>query len=184
MNKKPVKSRRTPTAPALFDKSGASARKIDTKFKQKRHNFYGRQLVLQGYERHALEHLVKVMGVKPEDIVVECENDFAKTLNIRYKYRGEMHVYVPDAYVKSQRTVIECKSLHTLGIKSKIARGWAMNCAKAKAAKAKGYSIILLLMQDDGSRIPMPRGWYDMTKAEVIEALRPYLSKHEEFALL
>lgn len=178
------KAKRAPVAAALLDVKTVGTRVKDTKYKQHRYNFYGRNLTLQGYERHALEHLVKVMGVKPEDIVVECENDFAKTLNIRYKYRGEMHTYVPDAYVKSQRTVIECKSLHTLGIQSKITRGWAMNCAKAKAAKAKGYSIILLLMQDDGSRIPMPKGWYDMTKAQVIEALRPHLNKHEEFALL
>ncbi len=156
---------------ALLDASGTYRSKKDTKFKQHKHIFYGRELTLQGYEAMALRHLVEVMGVKPKDIVTECENDFAKTLGIRYKYNGEWRTYLPDAYVISKRTIIECKSVHTLGLLGNKKRGWSMTCAKARAAREKGYDVILLLMRDDGSRIKMPKGWYDMKKAQVVEAL-------------
>lgn len=173
---------RTQAAPILAVKAVKAPSK-DTKFRTYRYNFHGRELTLQGYEKYALEYLVSEMGVKPKDIICECENDFTKTLNIRYKYGGEMRTYIPDAYVVSKRTIIEVKSVHTLGLESKKKRGWSMTCAKAKATRAKGYNIILLLMQDDGSRIPMPKGWYNMKKDEVVEALRPYLRAKDANAL-
>lgn len=148
----------------------------DTKFRTYKHEFYGRTLTLQGYEKFALAFLVDRMGIDPKDIVCECENDFGTTLGIRYKYGGKWRTYHPDAYVKSKRTVIEVKSIHTLGLLSNKKRGWSMTCAKARATKAKGYNIILMLMQDDGSRIQMPKGWYDMKKSEVVEALSATLS--------
>ncbi len=148
-------------------------RRKDTKFRTYNHVFYGRELKLQGYEAHALTYLVDTLGVNPSDIVCECENDFAATLNIRYKYAGKQRTYIPDAYIKSKRVVIEVKSVHTLGLLSNKKRGWSMNCAKAKAVKARGLNIILLLMQDDGSRIPLPKGWYNMKKAEVLSHIDP-----------
>ncbi len=169
--------------PLLVGAKPVRAAAKDTKYRTYPYVFHGRNLTLQGYEKYALEYLVKEMKIKPADIICECENDFSKTLNIRYKYGGEMHTYIPDAYIVSKRTVIEVKSVHTLGLESNKKRGWSMNRAKAKATKAKGYSIILLLMQDDGSRIPMPKGWYDMKKDEVIEALKPYLRPNDASAL-
>lgn len=166
---------------ALFAGSKLTrARAKDTKFRQYTYKFHGRTLTLQGYERHALEYLVNHLKVDPKDIVCECENDFKKTLNIRYKYRGEFHYYIPDAFIISKRTVIEVKSIHTLGLQSNKKRGWSMTCAKARATKEKGYNIILLLMQDDGSRIPMPRGWYSMKKQDVVKALSPYLNQRAD----
>lgn len=152
-----------------------AAPRKDTKFRQFKYNFHGRELTLQGYEHHALEYLTRELKIKPADIICECENDFEKTLNIRYKHDGKWRHYLPDAYIRSKRTVIEVKSVHTLGLESQKKRGWTMTCAKARATKEKGYGIILLLMQDDGSRIPMPQGWYTMKKADVIKALEPYL---------
>jgi len=143
----------------------------DTKFRQYRYNFHGRALTLQGYEKQALEYLTKTLKIDPKDIVCECENDFKATLNIRYKYRGEWRHYIPDMYIVSRRTVIEVKSIHTLGLLGNKKRGWSMTCAKAKATREKGYGIILLLMQDDGTRIQMPKGWYDMSKADVVDQL-------------
>lgn len=167
--------RRTQAAPILAGIKPVKVPHKDTKFRTYQYQFHGRNLTLQGYEKHALEHLVEVMGIKPKDIICECENDFTKTLNIRYKYGGEMRTYIPDAFVVSKRTVIEVKSVHTLGLESKKKRGWSMTCAKARATREKGYNIILLLMQNDGTRIPMPKGWYDMKKDEVIAALKPWL---------
>lgn len=169
-------ARRTQSA-TLFSDVKMRRPKKDTKFRTYRHTFYGRELTLQGYERMALDYLVDVMKVDPADIVCECENDFGKTLNIRYKYGGEWRTYHPDAYIKSKRTVIEVKSAHTLGLLGNKKRGWSMTCAKAKAVKEKGMNIILLLMQDDGTRIPMPKGWYNMKKADVVKALAHHLPK-------
>jgi len=167
----------------LLDGTAAYKAKKDTKFKQRKHIFYGRELTLQGYEALALKHLVEVMGVKPKDIVTECENDFTKTLGIRYKYNGEWRTYIPDAYVISKRTIIECKSIHTLGLRSNKKRGWSMTCAKARATREKGYDIILLLMRDDGTRIKMPKGWYNMKKAQVLEALADELDNSKSVKL-
>lgn len=164
---------------ALFNTSSvaSSPRKMDTKFRTYQHEFYGRVLTLQGYEKFALAYLVDKMGISPKDIVCECENDFGTTLGIRYKYAGKWRTYHPDAYVKSKRTVIEVKSIHTLGLRSNKKRGWSMTCAKARATRERGYNMILMLMQNDGSRIPMPKGWYDMKKADVVKAIAQHIPK-------
>lgn len=156
----------------------------DTKYKTHRFNFHGRQLTLQGYERMALLYLTEKMGISPDDIVCECENDFGKTLNIRYKYKGEMRTYLPDMYVKSKRTVVEVKSPYTLGLLGNTRRGWSMTCAKAVAVKAKGYNIILMLMLDNGTRVQMPKGWYEMKKKDVVALLAPHIGSSISTSIL
>ena len=168
---------------ALLPTAGRNTLKKDTKFRQYSYNFFGRTLTLQGYEKFALEYMVSVLRIEPKDIITEGENDFQKTLNIRYKHGGVMRHYIPDFFVVSKRVVVEVKSIHTLGLLGNKKRGWTMTCAKARATREKGYNIILLLMRDDGTRIPMPKGWYSMKKQEVVDALGDELRARSSDAL-
>lgn len=156
---------------AMFSSTTNTGRRRDTKFRTYKHVFFGRELTLQGYEKQALNYLVHELKIAPSDILCECETDFKAVLNLRYKYAGEWRHYIPDIYIKSKRTVVEVKSVHTLGLLHKKKRGWSMTCAKARAVKEHGYSIILLLLDDSGRRIKMPKGWYDMKKEQVVKAL-------------
>lgn len=140
-------------------------KKRSEKYKEYPYSFYGRELVVQGYERQALEYLV-ASGIKPEHLKCECE--FGKLLNIRYTYGKKVRTYFPDIYDVNTRTVYEVKSKSTMGLLNNKKRGWSMNKAKAKACLAKGYKFELLLMTFSGKRIELPSDWYMMTKDECI----------------
>lgn len=140
----------------------------NTTYKQYSYIFHGRKLVVQGYERQALEYLVSI-GHKPEDLRSECE--FGDGLRIRYKYRGEVRKYLPDIYHLPSRTVYEVKSMETMGLNNEKRRGWSMNRAKAKACLAKGFKFDVLLMTRNGKRIPLPDKWYNMTKQECLDKM-------------
>lgn len=140
-------------------------RKKFDKYKEYTYHFHGRDLVVQGYERQALEYLVE-SGVSPGDLRCECE--FGSLLNIRYLYGGKMRTYFPDIFDIRSKTVYEVKSRSTMGLLNNKKRGWSMNKAKAKACLRKGYKFEVLLMTSEGLRIPLPEGWYDMKKEECV----------------
>lgn len=143
--------------------------KKNTKFRQYKHMFHGRELTLQGYEKQALSYLVDKCGIEPDDIRCECE--FGDSLQIRYKYRGRVRTYLPDIYVVSKKTVVEVKSVHTLGLLHNKKRGFSMTQAKAQACHERGFKFVLLLLDQKGNRIKLPKNWPLMTKTEVVAIL-------------
>lgn len=149
----------------LFGTQAVKKTRKSKTFKTYKYTFYGRELVVQGYERQALEYLVE-KGYKPEDILTESE--FGNGLNIRYKYGKKMRTYMPDIYIRGANIVVEVKSIATMGLLNNKKRGWSMNRAKAKACLAKRYRFMLLLMRSNGERIPLPVEWYNMSKPECL----------------
>lgn len=133
----------------------------------------GRKLKVQGYERQALDYLV-AKGFDPADIRTEFE--FGDMLRIRYKYKGKTRQYLPDIYIVSERIIVEVKSTHTLGLFHNKKRGWGMTCAKAIACHKRGYRFVLLLLDQHGNRLRMPKNWAYMKKEEcrrAVEELNP-----------
>lgn len=153
-------------------KKGKRKRKFK-KYRQYEYDFYGRKLVLQGYEAQALEYLVEVGGFDPADIKTECE--FGDALNIRYKYGKKWRSYMPDIFIRNHNIIVEVKSKSTMGLLNNKKRGWSMNQAKAKACHARGFKFCVLLMTDSGKRIPLPKNWPLMKKAECLRIMREEL---------
>lgn len=150
-----------------------------SKYTQYKTNLGGRDIKVQGYEPQALKYLTEKLGISPDDI--RCEEEFGDALNIRYKYGGKMRTYYPDIYVVSKRLIVEVKSSHTLGLYHKKKRGWSMTCAKAIACRKKGYKFMLLLMDQRGNRIRLPKNWPYMKKEECL-ALVEEMNPREELA--
>jgi len=139
------------------------------KYKQYHYQFYGRQLLVQGYERQGLDYLVEA-GFKPEDILTEGE--FGDALKIRYKYRKRMRTYMPDIFIRGENIIVEVKSVVTMGLKGRKKRGWSMNQAKARACHDRGFKFCILLMTGSGKRIPLPKNWAFMKKEECLRRMR------------
>lgn len=142
------------------------------KYKTYHVDFYGRSLEVQGYEPQALKWLV-ARGYDPDDIRCECE--FGDTLKLRYKYRGRERIYMPDIFIRKANIIVEVKSLTTMGLKGRKKRGWSMNQAKAIACHKRGFKFCLLLLNAGGQRIPLPKNWAYMKKAECIRIMREEL---------
>src|SRR5690606_1171841 len=83
------------------------------KYRQYEYDFYGRKLLLQGYEAQALEYLV-AQGFDPADIKCECE--FGDGLRIRYKYASRVRTYMPDIFIARHNIIVEVKSKATMGL--------------------------------------------------------------------
>lgn len=146
-----------------------SKRRKFKKFHQYEYTFYGRKLILQGYEAQALEYLVAA-GFSPEDI--KTEHEFGNALNLRYKYAGKWRTYFPDIFIRNHNIIVEVKSKATMGLLNNKRRGWSMNQAKAKACHERGFRFCILLMTDSGKRIPLPKNWAYMKKDECLRIMR------------
>jgi hypothetical protein len=139
------------------------------KYKQYHYQFYGRQLLVQGYERQGLDYLVAA-GFKPDDILTETE--FGDGLRIRYTYRKRVRTYMPDIFIRNENIIVEVKSVVTMGLKGRKKRGWSMNQAKAIACHKRGFKFCVLLMTGSGKRIPLPKNWAYMKKDECLRQMR------------
>lgn len=148
------------------------------KYKQYDFDFYGRSLLVQGYERQALRYLADTGLFKPSDILTEEE--FGDGLQIRYKYGKRTRKYFPDIFIRSHNIIVEVKSLSTLGLIHNKKRGWSMTCHKAIACHKKGYKFCLLLMTEKGERIFLPKKWARMKKAEVKDYVNVQLKNIKE----
>lgn len=144
-------------------------KKVFKKYKQYHYEFYGRQLLVQGYERQGLDYLVAA-GFNPADILTEGE--FGDGLKIRYKYTGKIRTYMPDIFIRGEGIIVEVKSVVTMGLKGRKKRGWSMNQAKAKACHDRGFKFCILLMTGSGKRIPLPKNWAFMKKDECLRIMR------------
>lgn len=123
---------------------------------------------LQGFEPAALQYMIG-RGANPKNIVSEVRDGKP---TIKYRFEGKVRTFIPDFYHVTKNNVIEVKSVWTLGLSGKQDGGpFKKNAAKAKAAIAAGYNFTLLLMDKKGNRRSLPRGWYNMTKAQVRRAV-------------
>lgn len=147
-------------------------KKVFKKYKQYPYQFYGRQLLVQGYERQGLDYLV-AQGFDPADVLTE--NEFGNILNLRYKYGGKWRTYMPDIFIRKHNIICEVKSVVTMGLKGRKKRGWSMNQAKAIACHKRGFKFCILLMTGSGKRIPLPKNWAYMKKDECIRIMRDEL---------
>lgn len=118
---------------------------------------------LQGYEPQALA-LMLSYGANPKNIISKVSE--GKPV-IKYEFEGGLKTYIPDFYHVSKNRVIEVKSIWTLGLVGKSGGPFKKNKAKAKATIKAGYNFTLILIRKNGERVPLPRNWYDMTKAQV-----------------
>jgi hypothetical protein len=126
--------------------------------------------MVQGYEPQALDYLLG-LGYLPSEIHCEVEN---KVPIVAYRYRKRNRKYIPDIYLPRDHTIIEVKSMDTLGLLRKRRRGWGMTCAKAIACHKAGYKFALLLMTRKGQRIPLPKNWAKQSK----EAVRRWVEEN------
>lgn len=119
---------------------------------------------VRGYEPQAIEFIVKNKLAKAEDVQV------SGIPYVKYRYAGGWHRYHPDMLIASQNRIVEVKSVGTLGIKSNGtwfkgngAQLFAKTKAKRKGCIEQGFKFVLMLMNEDGTRINLPRNWYDLT---------------------
>lgn len=119
---------------------------------------------VRGYEPQAIELIVKSKLAKARDLQVTA------IPYVKYRFKGGWHRYHPDILIKRQNRVVEVKSVATLGIKHNgtFFKGNAQSLfAKTKAKRlgciAEGFKFSLLLMNEDGTRIALPRDWHKLT---------------------
>jgi hypothetical protein len=115
--------------------------------------------------------MTKTLGVKPTDVLVDLEDDVPSVKVGRRKHR-------PDFYVKSQNRLVEVKSVHTLGLSNAhyFKEGFARTVRNRQAAIDAGYRYSLLVFAHDGTRIPIPKQWYRMSKANLLSHLQRTVS--------
>lgn len=100
----------------------------------------GKIISVHGYERFAIPHLIS-QGVQENDLicgVFKCDP-------IQYVYKGSIHHYIPDIYIKSLNMIVEVKS------KYHFFRELERNGAKAKATVEAGYNFRLLVFGGNGN---------------------------------
>jgi hypothetical protein len=119
---------------------------------------------VRGYEPQAIEFIVKNKLAKAGELQV------SGIPYVKYKYSGKLRRYHPDMFIASQNRIVEVKSVGTLGIKNNgtwfkgnAAQLFAKTKAKRKGCIEQGFKFSLMLMTEDGTRIRLPRNWYDMT---------------------
>ena len=128
---------------------------------------------LQGYEPQALDWLRKHKH-NMKDLAFSVQT--GKPV-IPYVLLGKAHNYYPDFYIPSTNTVVEVKCEYTLGLTHlQIYRKVA---AKAKATKEAGFKLSTMVMSSDGRRLKLPKGWYDMTRKELVSWLRVNRKYHD-----
>ncbi len=134
------------------------------------------QEFVRGYEPQAFRYIVQSKLASKKELAVR---DLPV---IEYRFRGKTCRYHPDAYIVSQNRIVEVKSVGTLGIKHRgtFFKGNASSLFKKTVAKHnacvdQGFKFSLLLMDEKGDRLRLPRNWYSMTLVN----LRATLYKRE-----
>lgn len=146
----------------------ANQRKAKAGFRVKEFERDGVKFRVQGWEYQAicwiLEHKPTIRAA---DILTESSS---KVPVIRYKFGRRFKNYYPDIFIPRLNIIVEVKSNYTLGLTGtkRSAKMWRQNQAKAKATIAAGFRYRLLVMREDGTRIFLPTGWYNMKPAEVL----------------
>lgn len=95
-------------------------------------------------------------------------------VTVPYQYARRHSVYVPDFFMPSTNSVLEVKSIFTLGLgRTDPWQFWRKNKAKFKAALAAGYSFDLFLVDGDARvYVPPVAELVRMTRKQAMAAIR------------
>lgn len=131
-----------------------------------------RTVKVRGYEDKALRYLSTIFT--PKQINVQNE----KTVpTIGYYFRGSQRRYFPDIYIPHKKTLVEVKSLSTVGLlgnmySSKPSELFYITRAKALASMEAGFKFKLLIMPERGyTPYKIPSRWYELTFKEFKESV-------------
>jgi hypothetical protein len=129
----------------------------------------GRKFRVQGYEHFALKYIIKTLGVKAKQIKTG-----KRIPHVEYVFKKRSRVHYPDMWVPEQNRLVEIKSPWTLGLIGAYSDKPYFEEVKAKrqAAINAGYKYSLLVFNGQGDRIPLPKNWYTLTKAEAKKYLK------------
>ena len=100
----------------------------------------GNTLTLQGYEHYAVPDLLRI--TTEEDLLTGEE--FGQ---IAYSFKGSIHQYTCDFYIRSMNKIIEIKSSFTLSLEPDKIK------AKGDACKTQGYAYEIWVYNDKGERV-------------------------------
>lgn len=131
--------------------------------KYKKFSIQGKTFSLMGFEPQAMKYLVKIKEINISDIIVASSG---KVPTIYYRYKGKKRHH-PDFYLPRYNMILEVKSLATLGIidtgtfYKKSADKFYQQVAKRNYAVKQGFNYRLYLMDQNGSRLKLPKDWYD-----------------------
>lgn len=124
-----------------------------------------RVLTLQGYEEQAVRWLMRNRKIKLSDLAFTPAE--GKPI-VSYIFDGRDRKYFPDFYHTTSKTVVEVKSKYTMGLNISSSRNvLKLVKAKARACIKEGYNFKLMLMDANGSLIPLPKEWLSMDKRKI-----------------
>jgi hypothetical protein len=106
---------------------------------------YGKKSYIQGYEKYALDELIK-MGYNENEI--ECGNS-EKIPHIPYEFEDMFHMFYPDIFIPNENRIIEVKSEYT------YERDIEKNAAKIVATPYYGYDIEFWIYNKQGEIVEM-----------------------------
>lgn len=133
------------------------------KLRMKEVSLGSKKVLVRGYEDKALALMLKRFTAKQ----IRVQNE-KQVPTINYKFRGSNRLYFPDIYVPHINTLVEVKSLSTIGVlgnfyKEKPADLFYLTKAKARATIAEGYKFKLLVMLEDGTSLKLPNNWLELS---------------------
>lgn len=125
-----------------------------------------KDVLVRGYEDKAVKLLLKKF--KPAQIRVHSEKVVP---NFQYVFRGSNRVYFPDMHVPHINTIVEVKSMSTIGLcgnmyKSRPSELFYLTKAKHNAVIAAGFKFKLLIVQENGNELKCPKDWAQLTFSE------------------
>jgi hypothetical protein len=113
-----------------------------------------------GYEDRAIRYIIRTGKATVDEI------EFKNLPTFKYELGNRVRNYFPD--LKVRNNIVEVKSTYTLAHHPDLFESVK---SKRKAVVASGYKFQLLVMHDDGSRLPLPADWYSLTYEELLSHL-------------
>ena len=129
-------------------------------FTKKPYKLGSKTVSVMGYEPFALDY-IQGKGHRPSDIIVDTN----KIPIIKYGKRK----HFPDILVKSRNLLVEVKSPFTF-FSTKFC--YENIKRKRKAAIDSGYNYKVLMFNDDGSLVPLPRNWWELSYKGISKKLQ------------
>jgi hypothetical protein len=128
---------------------------------------------LQGFEHFAIETLL--IRHKLKELVLAHSGNVPK---IKYTFKRKLHTHKPDIWIPKNNSLVEVKSIFTLGLDKTYYGGknatlvFNKHKAKARAALTQGFKYRVMLFSASGKQLKLPKFWYEMTRSEVRKLLK------------
>lgn len=137
---------------------------IRSNYKGKTYRLGDREVVVQGYEPLALDYILS-LGYSASDIAVSSEKEVPVIL---WGSNRKTRRHYPDIFIKSRMLIVEVKSTYTFGMLG-CENFYRTNRAKTIAAKAQGYRYMMLVLDDEGRRIQLPKRWWRLSHKQFMK---------------